>query len=154
MASSQSSAASFHEGAKRGFMSREENGPFPARISSGIKKYPLDSTNTPRTFASSETRCIAPRAPIQAAVIDWLHHLLAGPSKLIIVQWECRCCCIAGTSVAFTARFREQHLELRGIKPVRESVYGLTLANDKSCARSIENMRSHGEGDAQSSAFK
>jgi hypothetical protein len=42
------------------------------------------------------------------------------------------------------ARFRAEHVEVRRIKPIRESFYGLSFADDKKRARWIEDMRRHG----------
>jgi putative NADPH-quinone reductase len=41
--------------------------------------------------------------------------------------------------------FERSMLSSAGIKPIRESLYGLTFADDKKRARWIEDMRRHGE---------
>jgi hypothetical protein len=40
--------------------------------------------------------------------------------------------------------FERSILSFTGIKPIRESLYGLTFADDKKRAGSIEDMRKHG----------
>jgi hypothetical protein len=40
--------------------------------------------------------------------------------------------------------FEHSMLRFAGIKPIRESLYGLTFADDKKRARWIEDMRRHG----------
>ena len=42
-------------------------------------------------------------------------------------------------------RFRAQHVELAGVKPIRESLYGLAFADEKKRALWIEDMRRHGK---------
>ena len=41
--------------------------------------------------------------------------------------------------------FERSMLSFAGIKPIRESFYGLAFADDKKRARWIEDMRRHGE---------
>lgn len=40
--------------------------------------------------------------------------------------------------------FERSMLSFAGIKPIRESLYGLTSADEKKRARWIEDMRNHG----------
>ena len=72
-------------------------------------------------------------------------RLLAGRSARIVVTMGMPVTLYRWYFGAFGVRFFERSmLSFAGIKPVRESFYGLTLSNEKKRARSIADMRQHG----------
>jgi putative NADPH-quinone reductase len=75
--------------------------------------------------------------------------LLAGRSARIVVTMGMPVLLYRWYFGAFGLRaFERSILKFAGIKPVRESLYGLTLADEKKRARWIEDMRRHGsQGD-------
>lgn len=72
-------------------------------------------------------------------------RLLAGRSARIVVTMGMPVMLYRWYFGAYGVRsFERSMLGFAGIKPIRESFYGLTLADDKKRARWIEEMREHG----------
>jgi putative NADPH-quinone reductase len=72
-------------------------------------------------------------------------RLLAGRSARIVVTMGMPVMLYRWYFGAYGVRsFERSMLSFAGIKPIRESLYGLTLADDKKRARWIEEMREHG----------
>jgi putative NADPH-quinone reductase len=72
-------------------------------------------------------------------------RLLAGRSARIVVTMGMPVALYRWYFGAYGVRFFERSmLKFAGIKPVRESFYGLTFADDKKRARWIEDERRHG----------
>jgi putative NADPH-quinone reductase len=72
-------------------------------------------------------------------------RLLAGRSARIVVTMGMPVILYRWYFGAYGLRgFERSMLSFAGIKPIRESLYGLTFADDKKRARWIEDMRSHG----------
>ncbi len=72
-------------------------------------------------------------------------RLLAGRSARIVVTMGMPVLLYRWYFGAFGVRsFERSMLRFAGIKPIRESLFGLTLANEKKRARWIEAMRRHG----------
>jgi putative NADPH-quinone reductase len=72
-------------------------------------------------------------------------RLLAGRSARVVVTMGMPVAMYRWYFGAYGLRsFERSVLKFGGIKPIRESLYGLTYANDKTRARWIEDMRSAG----------
>jgi putative NADPH-quinone reductase len=72
-------------------------------------------------------------------------RLLAGRSARIVVTMGMPVLLYRWYFGAFGVRgFERSVLSFAGIKPIRESLYGLTFSNDTKRAIWIEQMRSHG----------
>jgi putative NADPH-quinone reductase len=72
-------------------------------------------------------------------------RLLAGRSARIVVTMGMPVLLYRWYFGAYGLRgFERSMLSFAGIKPIRESLYGLTLADAKKRARWIEDMRNHG----------
>jgi len=72
-------------------------------------------------------------------------RLLAGRSARIVVTMGMPVTLYRWYFGAYGVRFFERSmLSFAGIKPIRENLYGLTLAGDSKRARWIEEMRRHG----------
>jgi putative NADPH-quinone reductase len=72
-------------------------------------------------------------------------RLLAGRSARIVVTMGMPVMLYRWYFGAYGVRsFERSMLSFAGIKPIRESLYGLTLANDRKRARWVEDMRRHG----------
>lgn len=75
----------------------------------------------------------------------WPKRLLAGRSARIVVTMGMPTLMYRWWFGAFGVRsFARSMLSFAGIKPIRESLYGLTFANDKARARWLEDMRRFG----------
>ena len=73
-------------------------------------------------------------------------RLLAGRSARIVVTMGMPVLFYRWYFGAYGIRsFERSMLRFAGIKPIRESFYGLAFADDKKRARWIEDMRRHGE---------
>jgi len=72
-------------------------------------------------------------------------HLLVGRSARIVVTMGMPVLLYRWYFGAFGVRgFERSMLSFAGVKPVRESFYGLTFADEKKRARWIDDMREHG----------
>ena len=73
-------------------------------------------------------------------------RLLAGRSARIVVTMGMPVVLYRWYFGAYGLRsFERSMLSFAGIKPIRESIYGLTFADEKKRARWIEQMRRRGE---------
>ena len=73
-------------------------------------------------------------------------RLLAGRSARIVVTMGMPALMYRWYFGAYGVRgFERSVLSFAGIKPIRESLYGLTFADGKKRARWLEDMRRHGE---------
>ena len=72
-------------------------------------------------------------------------RLLAGRSARIVVTMGMPVMLYRWYFGAYGLRaFERSMLSFAGIKPIRESLYGLSFADEKKLARWIEDMRRHG----------
>ena len=72
-------------------------------------------------------------------------RLLAGRSARIVVTMGMPALLYRWYFGAYGVRgFERSVLSFAGIRPIRENLYGLTVADDRKRARWIENMRTHG----------
>ncbi len=75
----------------------------------------------------------------------WPKRLLAGRSARIVVTMGMPALMCRWMFGAYGVRcFERSMLGFAGIKPIRASLYGLTFADDRKCARWVEGLRGYG----------
>ncbi len=107
--------------------------------------FPLWHGTMPALFKGFLEQIFRPGFTIDYKAKPFPKRLLAGRSARIVVTMGMPVTLYRWYFGAFGVRFFERSmLSFAGIKPVRESFYGLTLSNDKKRARWIADMRQRG----------
>ena len=107
--------------------------------------FPLWHGTMPALFKGFLEHIFRPGFAMEYRKDGFPKRLLAGRSARIVVTMGMPVLMYRWYFGAFGVRgFERSMLSFAGIKPIRESLYGLTFADDKKRARWIENMRRHG----------
>lgn len=107
--------------------------------------FPLWHGTMPALFKGFLEHIFRPGFTMEYRAKGFPKHLLAGRSARVVVTMGMPVMLYRWYFGAFGVRsFERSMLSFAGIKPVRESLYGLTFANDKKRASWIEEMRRHG----------
>jgi putative NADPH-quinone reductase len=103
----------------------------------------------PAFFKGFLVHIFRPRFAVEYGKEGFPRRLLAGRSARIVVTMRMPAMLYRWYFGALGVRgFERSMLRFAGIKPIRESLFGLTFADDKKRARWIEDMRKHGrQGD-------
>lgn len=108
--------------------------------------FPLWHGTMPALFKGFLEHIFRPGFAMAYAEKSFPRRLLAGRSARVVVTMGMPVLLYRWYFGAFGVRgFERSMLRFAGIKPIRESLYGLTFADDKKRARWIEDMRRHGE---------
>lgn len=107
--------------------------------------FPLWHGTMPALFKGFLEHIFRPGFTMEYREKGFPKRLLAGRSARVVVTMGMPVMLYRWYFGAFGVRsFERSMLSFAGIKPVRESLYGLTFADDKKRARWIEDMRRHG----------
>jgi putative NADPH-quinone reductase len=107
--------------------------------------FPLWHGTMPALFKGFLEQIFRPGFAMEYRDKGFPRRLLAGRSARIVVTMGMPVMLYRWYFGAFGVRsFERSMLGFAGIKPVRESLYGLTLADDAKRARWIDDMRRHG----------
>jgi putative NADPH-quinone reductase len=107
--------------------------------------FPLWHGTMPALFKGFLEHIFRPGFAMEYKEKSFPRRLLAGRSARIIVTMGMPVALYRWYFGAFGVRgFERSMLGFAGIKPIRESLYGLTFADDNKRARWIEDMRTHG----------
>lgn len=107
--------------------------------------FPLWHGTMPALFKGFLEHIFRPGFAMEYQAKGFPKRLLAGRSARIVVTMGMPVLLYRWYFGAFGVRgFERSMLGFAGIKPIRESLYGLTLADDKKRARWIEELRKHG----------
>jgi putative NADPH-quinone reductase len=111
--------------------------------------FPLWHGTMPAYFKGFLEHIFRPGFAMEYREKGFPRRLLTGRSARIVVTMGMPAVLYRWYFGAFGVRgFERSMLSFAGIKPIRESLFGLTFADDKKRARWIENMRRHGrQGD-------
>ena len=111
--------------------------------------FPLWHGTMPALFKGFLEHIFRPGFAMEYRKNGFPRRLLAGRSARIVVTMGMPVLLYRWYFGAFGLRsFERSMLGFAGIKPIRESLYGLTFADDRKRARWIEDMRRHGrQGD-------
>lgn len=108
--------------------------------------FPLWHGTMPALFKGFLEHIFRPGFAMEYKEKGFPKRLLAGRSARIVVTMGMPVMLYRWYFGAYGLRgFERSMLSFAGIKPIRESLYGLTLADDKKRARWIEDLRTHGE---------
>ena len=107
--------------------------------------FPLWHGTMPALFKGFLEHIFRPGFAMEYKEGSFPRRLLAGRSARIVVTMGMPVLLYRWYFGAFGLRgFERSMLSFAGIKPIRESLYGLTFSDDKKRARWIEEMRGHG----------
>ncbi len=107
--------------------------------------FPLWHGTMPALFKGFLEHIFRPGFAMEYQKEGFPKRLLAGRSARIVVTMGMPVLMYRWYFGAFGVRgFERSMLSFAGIKPIRESLYGLTFADDKKRARWLEDMRRHG----------
>jgi putative NADPH-quinone reductase len=107
--------------------------------------FPLWHGTMPALFKGFLEHIFRPGFAMEYRKEGFPKRLLAGRSARIVVAMGMPVLLYRWYFGAYGVRgFERSMLSFAGIKPIRESLYGLTFADEKKRARWIEDMRGHG----------
>jgi putative NADPH-quinone reductase len=107
--------------------------------------FPLWHGTMPALFKGFLEQIFRPGFAMEYQKRGFPKKLLAGRSARIVVTMGMPVLMYRWYFGAYGLRgFERSMLSFAGIKPIRESLYGLTFADDKKRARWLEDMRKHG----------
>jgi putative NADPH-quinone reductase len=108
--------------------------------------FPLWHGTMPALFKGYLEQIFRPGFAMEYKKDDFPRRLLAGHSARIVVTMGMPALMYRWYFGAYGLRgFERSILSFAGIKPIRESLYGLTFADERKRARWFEEMRRHGE---------
>lgn len=107
--------------------------------------FPLWHGTMPALFKGFLEHIFRPGFAMEYQKQGWPKKLLAGRSARIVVTMGMPALMYRWFFGAYGLRgFERSMLSFAGIKPIRESLFGLTFANEKKRAKWLENMRKFG----------